>query len=140
MRIERIVVEMRRLAAEIGGNHHTPEEAEKLLYKLSDELCETNVNMSIKLNQVIAEVDAEYTGVSEVYRYLYLRQKSIDELSKKKDNINLPSDHGRLIDADKLLEAIEKKSKIPAIQKNADIVNGLCGAVSLIYEAPTVIE
>ncbi len=52
----------------------------------------------------------------------------------------IPSDHGRLIDADKLLEAIEKKSKIPAIQKNADIVNGLCGAVSLIYEAPTVIE
>ncbi len=52
----------------------------------------------------------------------------------------IPLDHGRLIDADKLLEAIEKKSKIPAIQKNADIVNGLCGAVSLIYEAPTVIE
>lgn len=49
----------------------------------------------------------------------------------------LPKGYGRLIDADKLIKAIEKKSKR---LKNLDTINGLCGAVALIYDAKAIIE
>ena len=49
----------------------------------------------------------------------------------------LPKGYGKLIDADKLIKAIEKKSKR---LKNLDTINGLCGAVALIYEAEAIIE
>lgn len=49
----------------------------------------------------------------------------------------LPKGYGKLIDADKLIKAIEKKSKR---LKNLDTINGLCGAVALIYDAEAIIE
>ena len=49
-----------------------------------------------------------------------------------KNGIPLSKDYGKLIDADKLIKSIEKKSKR---LKNLDTINGLCGAVALIYEA-----
>lgn len=49
----------------------------------------------------------------------------------------LPKGHGRLIDADALIKSIEKKSER---LKNLDTINGLCGAINLIYDAPTIIE
>jgi len=49
----------------------------------------------------------------------------------------LPKGHGKLIDADELIKAIEKKSKR---LKNLDTINGLCGAVALIYDADAIIE
>jgi hypothetical protein len=49
----------------------------------------------------------------------------------------LPKNYGRLISADNLIKAIEEKAKRLS---NADIINGLCGAVALIFDAPTIIE
>ena len=49
----------------------------------------------------------------------------------------LPKGHGRLIDADSLIKAIEEKAKRLS---NADTINGLCGAVALIFDVPTIIE
>ena len=49
----------------------------------------------------------------------------------------LPKGHGRLIDADSLIKAIEEKAKRLS---NADTINGLCGAVALIFDTPTIIE
>ncbi len=49
----------------------------------------------------------------------------------------LPKGHGRLIDADALIKSIEEKSKR---LKNLDTINGLCGAINLIYEAKSIIE
>ena len=49
----------------------------------------------------------------------------------------LPKGHSKLIDADKLIKSIEKKSKR---LKNLDTINGLCGAVALIYDAEVIIE
>lgn len=49
----------------------------------------------------------------------------------------LPKGHGRLIDADALINSIEKKSER---LKNLDTINGLCGAINLIYEAKSIIE
>jgi hypothetical protein len=42
-----------------------------------------------------------------------------------------------LRDADSLIKAIEEKAKRLS---NADTINGLCGAVALIFDAPTIIE
>ena len=49
----------------------------------------------------------------------------------------LPKGHSKLIDADKLIKSIEKKSKR---LKNLDTINGLCGAVALIYDAEVIIK
>ena len=84
MTIEDIAAEMRKLAMEIGGEHHSPKEAEKLLNDLADELAEININMSIKLNKCLKEVDDDFTGVTDGYRFLYLRQKNIKELTDGK--------------------------------------------------------
>lgn len=48
----------------------------------------------------------------------------------------LPKGHGRLIDADSLIKAIEEKAKRLS---NADTINGLCGAVALIFDESTII-
>lgn len=48
----------------------------------------------------------------------------------------LPEGHSRLIDANSLIKAIEEKAKRLS---NTDTINGLCGAVALIFDAPTII-
>ena len=83
MSIEHIATKMRILASEIGGNHHSLEEAEDLLNKLADELCEVNMNMSIRLHDAINEADG-LSGINDSYRFLYRRQKNI----KKKEDGN----------------------------------------------------
>lgn len=49
----------------------------------------------------------------------------------------LPKGHERLISADSLIKAIEEKAKRLS---NTDTINGLCGAVALIFDAPTIVE
>lgn len=78
MTIENIATKMRVLASEIGGNHHSLEEAEDLLNKLADELSEVNMNMSIRLHNAIDEADG-LSGINDSYRFLYQRQKNIKE-------------------------------------------------------------
>lgn len=66
------------------------------------------------------------------------RGKLIDTICVAiRDGIVLPKRHGRLIDADSLIKAIEEKAKRLS---NADTINGLCGAVALIFEALTIVE
>ena len=48
----------------------------------------------------------------------------------------LPEGHGRLIDANSLIKAIEEKAKRLS---NADTIYGLCRAVALIFDEPTII-
>lgn len=49
----------------------------------------------------------------------------------------LPKGHGKLINADSLIKTIEEKAKRLS---NADTINGLCGAVALIYDEQAIIE
>ena len=49
----------------------------------------------------------------------------------------LPKGHGKLIDGDGLIKTIGEKAKRLS---NTDTINGLCGAVALIFDAPTIIE
>jgi len=86
MSIEDIATKMRMLAYEIGGSHHSPKEAEKILIELADELSDINVNMSIKLHAV----DKQFTGVTENYRNIYLRQENIKE--NMNDNNGIKAD------------------------------------------------
>lgn len=76
--IENIATKMRALASEIGGNHHSPEEAQDLLNKLADELSEVNMNISIRLHDAIDEADG-LLDIDDSYRFLYQRQKNIKE-------------------------------------------------------------
>ena len=78
MTIENIATKMRALASEIGGNHHSPEEAQDLLNKLADELSEVNMNISIRLHNAIDEADG-LLGINDSYRFSYQRQKNIKE-------------------------------------------------------------
>lgn len=78
MTIENIATKMRTLASEIGGNHHSPKEAEKILNILADELSEVNMNISIRLHDAIKESD-ELSGINDSYRFLYQRQENIKE-------------------------------------------------------------
>ena len=78
MSIENIATKMRTLAFEIGGNHHSSEEAQDLLNKLADELSEVNMNISIRLHDAINEADG-LLGINDNYRFLYQRQKNIKE-------------------------------------------------------------
>ena len=78
MSIENIATKMRALASEIGGKHHSPEEAQDLLNKLADELSEVNMNISIRLHNAIDEADG-LLGINDSYRFSYQRQKNIKE-------------------------------------------------------------
>jgi len=49
----------------------------------------------------------------------------------------LPKGHTDLIDRQDLIHALEQKAKRLS---NPDTVNGLCGAVALVYDAPTIVE
>ena len=81
MTIEDIATQMRRLAWEIGGNHHSSKEAEEILIRLANQLSEVNMDMSIKLNSCMDEVNDNFMGISKEHRFLYLRHKNIKELT-----------------------------------------------------------
>ena len=49
----------------------------------------------------------------------------------------LPKGHGRLIDADAYQTTLEEKARR---LKTIDTINGLCGAVALLFDAETIIE
>lgn len=74
---------------------------------------------------VLVDQNNEYASTIRLYR---------------KKNGKLVSDHSsvtkysrkRLIDADKLISKITEKSKLPSL--SADTINGLCGAISIIYD------
>ena len=85
MTIEDIATKMRVLASEIGGNHHSLEEAQDLLNKLADELSEVNMNISIRLHDAINDADG-LLGIDDNYRFLYQRQKNIKENEDEKIN------------------------------------------------------
>ena len=78
-----ITTRLRVLAAEVGGDHHTNKETEKLLNEIARELEDINVNLSIVINKAVAEMDAKYTGVSEQYRFLTLKERNIKEHADK---------------------------------------------------------
>ncbi len=84
MTIENIATKMRDLAAEIGGNHHSPKEAEKILNALADDLSEVNMNISIRLHDAINEADG-LLGINDSCRFLYQRQKNIKENKNRND-------------------------------------------------------
>lgn len=73
---------------------------------------------------VIDDIKATYEGLDVVYNAVKFGKV-------------LQKGHKRLIDADKLIKSIEKKSKR---LKNLDTINGLCGAVAIVFDAPTIIE
>lgn len=85
MTIDELAGKMKMLAAEIGGNHHTPKEAEKILKDLADELDDININMSLMLNECLKEADNVFTGVSERSRWLTLKERSYKEV-RNEDN------------------------------------------------------
>ncbi len=88
MAIENIATKMRALASEIGGNHHTPEEAQDLLNKLADELSEVNMDISIRLHDTINEADG-LLGIDDNYRFLYQKQKNIKENGDSNEKTDL---------------------------------------------------
>lgn len=85
MTIDEVAGKMKMLAAEIGGNHHSPKEAEKILKELAYELDDININMSLALNECLKEADNVFTGVTESYRRLTLKERSYKEVRHEND-------------------------------------------------------
>lgn len=81
--------------------------------------------------------DNEYTKIKEYPNNVTSYPITINIYDAIRNGIPLPEVHGRLIDADSLIKAIEEKAKRLS---NADTINGLCGAVALIFDEQTVIE
>lgn len=79
MTLIEIANEINRIGTYIGGNHYTPKEAEELLYKISKELCNTTLELSVKLDKL----NESMTGVDDDYRKLYLRSRNIEENEKR---------------------------------------------------------
>ena len=52
----------------------------------------------------------------------------------------LPKGHGNLKDEDTIIKALQEKAGRPSIKKNLDTVNGLCGAVNVVLDAPIIVE
>lgn len=61
-------------------------------------------------------------------------------LNAVKNGKPLPKGHGSLKDEYTIIKALQEKAERPSIKKNLDTVNGLCGAVNVVLDAPTVIE
>lgn len=81
--------------------------------------------------------DNEYTKIKEYPKDVTSYPITLHIYDAIRKGIPLPEVHGRLIDADSLIKALEEKSKR---LRNADTINGLCGAVALIFDEQTIIE
>ena len=102
-----ITTRLRVLAAEVGGDHHTNKETEKLLNEIARELDDINVNMSIDINKAVAEMDAKYTGVSEQYRFLTLKEKNIQEHANK--HLDIQTNKSDMLRTAKVMQSIAEK-------------------------------
>ena len=75
--IEDVATHMRILASEIGGCHHSSEEAECLINELANKLSDLNMHLNINVNRSL-----DICGISDSYRRRYLRQQNIKENSQ----------------------------------------------------------
>lgn len=64
----------------------------------------------------------------------------LEELKELRTRYNLPTPHGRLIDADRLYETIEQMEGFGTIDNENDIVLSAVEVLTAIDEAPTIIE
>ena len=81
--IEDIATNMRILASEIGGNHHTNKGAEEILNKLADMLSTSNMQIALILDTMMNQVK-ENTGIRDEYLRMFLRQQNIKKNSEDK--------------------------------------------------------
>lgn len=83
--------------------------------------------------QLVIDIpEDEYNHIKRASEHYLIRYERMI-----KSGTPLPKGPGRLISADSLIKAIEEKAKR---LNNIDTINGLCGAVALIFDAPTIIE
>ena len=78
--IEQIATDMRCLAQEIGGEHHTFKESERLLKELADELSNVNMEFSLKIHELFDKDDV-YTGITDNARFDERKQRNINSNS-----------------------------------------------------------
>ena len=64
----------------------------------------------------------------------------LEELKDLKTRYNIPTPHGRLIDADRLYETIEQMEGFGTIDNENDVVLSAVEVLTAIDEAPTIIE
>lgn len=79
--IRQIATNLRVLACEIGGNHHTPKESEELLMNFADRLDDIGYELITESRRF-----ETISGVSRKGYELYLRQKNIEELKRRKES------------------------------------------------------
>lgn len=79
--IRQITTNLRALAYEIGGSHHTPKESEELLMNFADRLDDIGYELITESRRF-----ETISGVSRKGYELYLRQKNIEELKRRKES------------------------------------------------------
>lgn len=80
--------------------------------------------------------------LEEIYKEIkenrYIYEEDVEEVALSiLCGTPLPKGHGRLVDADAYQIKLEEKAKR---LNNLDTINGLCGAVALLYDTETIIE
>lgn len=87
--------------------------------------------------QVVVNIDEDtYKDIKSGKIYTSVRDVPQESIVAIANGTPLSKGYGRLISADSLIKAIEDKSKRLS---NLDTINGLCGAVALIFDEPTII-
>lgn len=87
--------------------------------------------------EVVIRIPKEYKDYIEGGAGI-IPDKIIQYLFNALDNGTvLPKGHTDLIDRQALIHSIEQKAKRLS---NLDTINGLCGAVAIVFDAPTIIE
>lgn len=64
----------------------------------------------------------------------------LEELKDLRTRYNIPTPHGRLIDADRLYETIEQMEGFGTIDNENDVVLSAVEVLTAIDEAPTIIK
>lgn len=83
--IEDIATNMRMLADEIGGNHHTNKESEEILNKLANLLSTYNMQTIVSVESMKNRV-MENTGIGDRYLRMFLRQENIKKNAEAREN------------------------------------------------------
>ena len=84
MNLLKIAGRIRRIANEVAGNHHSPEETESLLLNIADELDDIAINTADIMARATTDVVYGKMGISQENYERWTRQLNLEKMITKK--------------------------------------------------------